>query len=197
MNSFYCVCLKHISRVGHALDIAVFLKLFPSFLSPQKGLVQCFKWLIFRYRLVKLWHTCTHTHTHTHTHSTQHTRHHPPLLTAHSLPVELYVHTNMRTYVQPCTQPALLLSHSAGRANLASICDQDRSCAIVEHYGLQCGFTVAHETGHRWLQGRWGNVVPSCACSCSFTPWLAVTSHVMAVRMHTVEHVESDISSNP
>ena len=35
-----------------------------------------------------------------------------------------------------------------GLAELGTICQPDRSCAIVEDNGLSAAFTIAHELGH-------------------------------------------------
>ena len=45
--------------------------------------------------------------------------------------------------------PAPCCMYTVGYDRVGRMCDEDHSCAIVEHYGLQCGFRIAHNTGHR------------------------------------------------
>lgn len=39
----------------------------------------------------------------------------------------------------------------AGLAELGTMCDSKRSCAIIEDNGLSSAFTIAHEIGHMWV----------------------------------------------
>ena len=57
-------------------------------------------------------------------------------------------------YTRTSTVRTMLVAYTAGLAPTGGMCDKDHSCVIVEHYGLQSGFTVAHETGHRCMTLR-------------------------------------------
>lgn len=43
-----------------------------------------------------------------------------------------------------------------GMADVGTVCDPARSCAVVEDDGLQSAFTAAHELGNVGV-GLWGN----------------------------------------
>ena len=69
----------------------------------------------------------------------------------------MYIHVYMQYYTIPtCIQVCNIIhSHDKnlyctylGYAPVGGMCSLNYSCGVVEHYGLQCGFTVAHETGH-------------------------------------------------
>lgn len=50
-----------------------------------------------------------------------------------------------------------------GMADVGTVCDPARSCAIVEDDGLQSAFTAAHELGKLGL-GSWGTLEELESC---------------------------------